>query len=84
VQVHDHGLQRQRLELLGVPELLAHRVGPRRVQVQDRKIELVGPPVRVAFTPGGSVPMRRAVDAHDRTPRFGLQIGLRQFGFQIG
>ncbi len=38
-------------ERVGVPEVLAHRVGPRRVLVEDLQVELVRPPVLVRVRP---------------------------------
>ena len=40
------------LEFLGVVELLAHRVGLRRVLVQDLEVQPVGPPVAVRLGAG--------------------------------
>src|SRR5262245_45647967 len=41
------GLQVERLELLGVIEPVAHRVGCGRVHVEDAQVELIRPPVAV-------------------------------------
>ncbi|CAB5036883.1 unannotated protein [freshwater metagenome] len=42
------------LELLGVVEVGAHRVGLRRVVAEDAEIELVRPPVVVRSAAGGA------------------------------
>ena len=47
VQVLDDGVEVEFLELFAVVVVLAHRVGPRRMAVEDAEVELVGPPVRV-------------------------------------
>src|SRR5690606_23309334 len=49
-QLEEVPLQRldvEGLELLGVVEVLAHRVGPGRVLVEDLQVHLIGPPVTV-------------------------------------
>jgi hypothetical protein len=47
MQVLDHGGQVEALELLGVVELLAHRIGQGRVPVKDLNVQLARPPVSV-------------------------------------
>ncbi|MOA11789.1 hypothetical protein D3C78_1317450 [compost metagenome] len=45
MQILDHGIQVEALELRGVIEALTHRTGERRVLVQDLEVQLVGPPI---------------------------------------
>jgi hypothetical protein len=52
LQVLDHGVEIETLELLGVVERRAHRVGPQRVLTQTPEIELVRPPVAVGVGVG--------------------------------
>jgi hypothetical protein len=52
-KVLDHGVEVELLELGGVVEVLAHRVGRLRLQVQHREVELFGPPVTVAAAARG-------------------------------
>jgi hypothetical protein len=47
MEVLDHGIQVEALELLGVIEALAHGIGQLRVLVQDLQIQLIGPPICV-------------------------------------
>ena len=47
VKVLDHGVQVEALELLGVVERLAHRIGQGGVLVENLKVQLVRPPVAV-------------------------------------
>ena len=48
-QVLDHRIQIELLELLGVVEFLVHGIGERGVLMQNAQVQLVGPPVAVAF-----------------------------------
>ena len=54
MKVLDHGIQIETLEFFGVIELLAHRIGQRRVLVQDLQVHLIRPPVAVRGS-GGAV-----------------------------
>ncbi len=47
MQVLDHGVEVEGLELLGVVERLAHRIGQGGVPVKNRNIQRVRPPVAV-------------------------------------
>ena len=47
VQVLDHGIEVEGLELLGVVERLAHRIGQGGIAVEDRNVQRVRPPVAV-------------------------------------
>ena len=55
MEVLDHGIQVEALELLGVVERLAHGIGQRGVLVQDLEVQLIGPPVRVRRRPPATV-----------------------------
>jgi hypothetical protein len=46
-EIVDDGVEVERLELGRIVEILDHRIGQRGMLVQDRKVELVGPPLRV-------------------------------------
>ena len=59
MQVLDHRVEVQGLEFPRVLEFLAHRIGLGRMQGKDGEVELLGPPVAVAFGPGH----RMVVDA---------------------
>ena len=48
MQILDHGVEVEALELLGVVELLAHRIGRRGVPMENLEVQLVRPPVAVA------------------------------------
>jgi len=48
MQVLDHGVEVEALELLGVVESLIHRIGKRRIPMQHFDVERVGPPIPVA------------------------------------
>ena len=54
------GIQVELLELLGVVEVLPHRIGRGRVLVQDSQVELVRPPVPVRHGSGRRVSVGRA------------------------
>ena len=47
MEVLDHGIQVEALELLGVVERLVHGIGQWGVLVQDLQVQLIGPPVCV-------------------------------------
>ena len=47
MEVLDHGIQVETLEFLGVVECLAHRIGQRRVLVEDLQVQLIRPPVSI-------------------------------------
>src|ERR1700733_5416592 len=47
VQILDHSLQVEALELFRVIELLAHRIGQRGMLVQDIHVHLIRPPIAV-------------------------------------
>src|SRR5690242_9544869 len=47
MQVLDHGVQIEALELLSVVERLPHRIGQWRVLVQNFQVELIWPPTRI-------------------------------------
>jgi hypothetical protein len=49
MQVLDHGVEVEALELLGVVEILAHRIGQARVPVENLEVQLVRPPVTVGL-----------------------------------
>ncbi len=51
VEVLPHGLQVELLELLGVVELLAHRIGQGGVLVENPEVQLVRPPVPIRPSP---------------------------------
>src|SRR5947209_2985041 len=55
MQVLDHGVQIQALELLSVIERLSHRIGHGRVLVQDLQVELVRPQARIRRGPSHRV-----------------------------
>src|SRR5471030_154539 len=55
MQVLDHGVQIEALELLGVVERLSHRIGQGRVLVQNLQVELVRPPARIGRGPSHRV-----------------------------
>src|SRR6185295_8116673 len=55
MQVLDHGVQIEALELLSVVERLSHRIGQGRVLVQNLQVELVRPPARIRRGPGHRV-----------------------------
>ena len=48
LEVGHHGVEVEALELLHIVEVLAHRVGPGGVAVQDADVQVVRPPVAVA------------------------------------
>ena len=48
VKIFDHAIQIEALEFFGVIELFAHRIGQRRVLMQDVQIQLIRPPVCIA------------------------------------
>ena len=50
MQVLDHGIEVEALELLGVVERLAHRIGQGGVPVENLDVQLVRPPVAVAVS----------------------------------
>ena len=60
LEVLDHGIQVEALELLGVVERLAHGVGLGGVLVQDVQLQLIGPPVCVRRGSGDRVLARVA------------------------
>ena len=47
VQIGDHGVEIESLELRGIVERFAHRVGARGVLVEPFQAQIVGPPVAV-------------------------------------
>src|SRR5579859_2628981 len=47
IQVFDHRIQVERLELFRVIELLTHRIGQRGMLVQNLKVQLIWPPINV-------------------------------------
>ena len=55
MQVLDHGVQIEALELLSVVERLSHRIGEGRVLVQNLQVELVRPPARIRRGPSHRV-----------------------------
>src|SRR5713226_2577112 len=55
MQVLDHGVQIEALELLSVVERLSHRIGQGRVLVQNLQVELVRPPARIRRGPSHRV-----------------------------
>ncbi len=59
MQVLDHGVEVEALELLGVVERLAHRIGQAGLLVQDLNVQLVRPPVTVG--PGSGRVHHRAL-----------------------
>ena len=58
VQVLDHGIQIEALELFRVVELLVHRIGQRRVLVQDVEVQLIRPPVGIGLRLASAVRYR--------------------------
>ena len=54
----DDGVEVERLELFGVIERLAHRIGARRMLIKHFKAELIGPPVAVAATTAATLAHR--------------------------
>ena len=52
LQVLDHGVEVEALELLGVVERLAHRIGQGGVLVENLNVQLVRPPVAVPVSVG--------------------------------
>src|SRR5262252_9136901 len=52
MEVLDDGVKVEGLELLGVVELLVHRIGQGRVPVKNFQVQLVRPPVCVRRYPG--------------------------------
>ena len=56
-QILDHGVELEALELFGVVEILAHRVGLGRVVVQNLYVQLLRPPVAIP----GSMARERAL-----------------------
>src|SRR6266436_10321095 len=52
MQVLNHGVYIEALELLSVVERLSHRIGQGRIPVQNPQVELVRPPARVGRGPG--------------------------------
>ena len=67
MQVLDHGIEVETLELLGVVERLAHRIGRRGVAMENLDVQLVRPPVAIA------------VSARKRTFGFGDVIHIASF-----
>ncbi len=63
IDVLLQGIQVECLELLGVVELLAHRIGQGRVLVEDLQVQLIRPPVSVRHGPSRRV---FAESAHHR------------------
>src|SRR5437879_5190996 len=55
MQVLDHGVQIEALELLSVVERLSHRIGQGRVLMQNPQVELVRPPARIRRGPSHRV-----------------------------
>jgi hypothetical protein len=53
MQILDHCIQVEGLELFGVDKLVAHRVGQVGLPVQHAEVELLGPPVCVAACASG-------------------------------
>src|ERR1700716_4348021 len=49
MQVLDHGIEVESLELLGVVERLAHRIGQSGIAVENRNVQRVRPPVTVGM-----------------------------------
>ena len=74
VQVRDNSIQIEAFELLGVIEILAHRVGERRVLVENLNVELVRPPVAVppATSPvrNGALGLLATISVHGLPPIF--------------
>ena len=65
VQVLDHGVEVEALELLGVVERLAHRIGQAGVAVENLNVQLVRPPVAVACARGSRLKRALAFVGHD-------------------
>src|SRR5215216_8284 len=59
MQILNHRIQIEGLELLGVVELLAHRIGQRGVPMEQLDVERVGPPVTIPA--GLGAPCERAL-----------------------
>ena len=55
MQVLDHRVQIEALELLSVVELLVHGIVQRRVLVQEVQIQLIRPPLRIGRGPSCGV-----------------------------
>ena len=55
MQVFDHGIQVEALELFRVIEFLVHRIGQGGVLVQDLQVQLIRPPVGIRRGPGYGV-----------------------------
>ena len=72
MEILDHGIQVEALELLGVIERLAHGIGQGRVLVQDLQVQLIGPPVCVCW--GSSL-----LCVCERRPRTGTWLRLPSF-----
>ena len=72
MQVLDHGIQVEALELFRVIELLTHRIGQRGMLVQDLQVHLIRPPIniRVGF----------ASAVRYRALRFGCGVFFLSFG----
>ena len=74
--VRFHGFQVEGLELLGVVEVLPHRIGQRRVLVEDRQIQPVRPPELVRHAPDNGLP---ADPAAHRAFAFGVHGHLQSW-----
>ena len=56
-------MQVEALEFFGIVEFLAHRIGQRRVLVQDLQVQLIRPPVRIRRGPSRRVSASRCYRA---------------------
>ncbi len=64
MEVLDHGIQVEALELFRVIELLVHRIGQGGVLVQDLQVQLIRPPVRIRRGPSRRVSASAARTGH--------------------
>ena len=72
MQILDHGIQVESLELFRVIELLAHRIGQRGMLVQDLQVHLIRPPINIRVGFANAVSYRAL--------RFGYGVFFLGFG----
>ena len=85
VQVLNYRIEIEALEFFGVIELLAHRIGQRRVLMKHLEVQLVRPPVRIgvgfasAVRYGALAFARDIVTLGDGRPRCSGEFFLHKF-----
>src|SRR6185312_851134 len=72
MQVLDHGIEVECLELFGVVEILAHRIGQRRIAMEHLDVQRVRPPVAIGVS---------ALAAGERALARALVVSLFVHGF---